>query len=84
MAPKTVALEESLSRFRTALEEAGFSVVEVPNLEATNWPDADLALISGQDKDMMGRQEISTSASVINVKGLTAEQIVDLAKERLE
>lgn len=83
MEQKTIALEESLSRFRQPLEEAGFATMEITRFAQTDSNRADLVMISGQYENLMGIQTTSTSAPVINVGGLTAEEIVSLARDRL-
>jgi len=83
MEQKTIALEEGLSIFKGPLEEAGFSTVEITRFGEKEWGDADLVMISGQNNNLMGIQTIETQVPVINVAGLTAEEIVDLARERL-
>lgn len=84
MKQKTIALEEGLGRFRPPLEAAGFSTVEIARFGRTDLNGADLVMISGQNDDMMGIQTTSTPVPVINVAGFTAQEIVDLARERLE
>ena len=83
MERKTIALEEGLGRFRQSLEEAGFSTRQVSRFEENDWGDADLVMVSGQNDNLMGIQTVRTPVPVINVEGLTVEEIVELAKRSL-
>lgn len=84
MKQKTIALEEGLGRFRQPLEEAGFSTVEITRFGERGFNGADLVMVSGQNNNLMGIQTIGTPAPVINVAGLTAEEIVELVRDRLD
>lgn len=66
-----VAIEDSLQQVKDFLKNKGYDIVQL-NQESNN---ADVIIISGQDKDMMGMQDITTQAPVINAEGLTAEEV---------
>ena len=66
-----VAVEPTLSQVKQYLQAQGLDVTDL-NQQATN---ADVYVISGQDKDVLGMQDTTTKASVINAEGLTAEEV---------
>ena len=68
---KRVAIEQSLQQVSDFLASKGY---EVTNLDGEN-NQYDAAVISGQDKDVLGMQEATNQAPVINAQGLTAEEV---------
>ncbi|WP_248927758.1 YkuS family protein [Paenibacillus hamazuiensis] len=72
-----VAVENSLSHLKEALQNSGCEIVSMDNLA-----NADCCVISGQDKNMMGMAETATKASVINADGLTDDEVVQQVKQR--
>lgn len=75
-----VAIEDSLQQVKEYLQGKGY---EVTNLNQQN-NNVDAIVISGQDEDMLGIQDISTNAPVIDARGLTAEDIYQQLANRLK
>lgn len=69
-----IAVEESLSDIKQALQNNGHEVV---SMTANNLSNIQYLVITGQDNNIMGISEAATNASVINADGLTAEEVVE-------
>ncbi|WP_202080666.1 YkuS family protein [Caldalkalibacillus salinus] len=76
-----VAVENSLGNVKNILQQNGYEVV---NLEANQSPECECYCISGQDQNVMGMQDATTQASVINCAGLSEEQVLQEVQQRLE
>jgi len=68
---RRVAIEQTLGSVKEYLQNNGFDVVDL-NQHLT---EVDAIVISGQDKDVLGMQDITTTAPVINAEGLTPEEV---------
>jgi Holliday junction resolvase len=66
-----VAVENSLSNVKEALQNSGFEVVGMDS--AGN---AACCVVSGQDKNFLGIENTYTQASVINADGMTTDEVV--------
>ncbi|RPF52166.1 YkuS family protein [Aquisalibacillus elongatus] len=76
-----IAVEETLSDVKQALQEQGHDVV---TLEGDNAAGCDCSCVSGQDQNVMGMSEATSDASMINCDGMTAEEVVQEVNERLQ
>lgn len=76
---KIIAIEDNLSPFERALRKEGY---EVKSLKE-GWRDADAIIVSGQDENLLGMQEIQTRAPIISAEGRTPEQVLVDLKRRL-
>ncbi|MBU5465753.1 YkuS family protein [Virgibacillus sp. MSJ-26] len=77
-----IGVEQSLSNVKDALMEKGYNVVDLKNEEDAK--NCDMAVISGQDKDVMGIADVVTENSVINAQGVSAEEVCDMVSERVQ
>lgn len=68
-----IGVEHSLTNITNALREKGHDVVELQN--ETDAKDCACCVITGLDSNVMGMQDVSTSASVIEANGLSAEEV---------
>jgi hypothetical protein len=60
----------------------GHEVIDLHNeADASN---CELAVISGQDKDMMGISNVITQGSVINAQGANINQVCQMVNEKIE
>ncbi|MFT9486342.1 YkuS family protein [Tepidibacillus infernus] len=66
-----VAMEQSLNYLKDYLTSQG---VEVTDLNQQTGQ-VDAVIISGQDKDVMGMEDITSKVPVINARGLTPEEV---------
>jgi len=74
---KRVAVEQSLTPVKEYLSKQGFDVVDLN--QQMNQVEA--VVISGQDKDVMGMQDMNTKAAVINANGLTPEEVAQFLNQ---
>ena len=77
-----IGVEPSLSNVKEALTEMGHEVIDLHNEEDASY--CELAVISGQDKDMMGISNIITEGSVINAQGINANEVCQMVDERIQ
>lgn len=75
-----IAVDDDLGNVRQALAAAGYDIV---NLEK-DMSSADVVVISGMTEDLAGYQNLQSDAAVINAEGMSAAEVVDEIKERLE
>lgn len=85
MGNKRVAVEGNLSSLKKYLSEQGFEVVNLDpisysGLELKN---CDAIVISGMDTNLLGHEDITTKAPVIEASGRTEAEILDQIKNRL-
>lgn len=76
-----IAVEKDLEHVRDVLQKNGHDVV---SLEGEEVPSCDCCVISGLDQNMMGMSNRATDVSVINIDGMTDEQILREIKERIQ
>ena len=81
-----VAISESLTPVKRALHRAGYEVINLENealFSETGMEEYDAIVVSGMDEDLMGMQEISGRAVVINAAGKQPGEIVEELRNRL-
>jgi len=76
-----IGVEGSLSNVKEALIAMGHDVVDLDSV--TDLSNCDFTVISGQDKDMMGRADVITPGFVINAQGATTNEVCQMINERL-
>ncbi|WP_409301030.1 YkuS family protein [Peribacillus sp. SCS-155] len=77
-----VGVEESLTNITEALRDRGYEVVELKrDGDAQN---CDCCVITGQDGNMMGMQDTSYQGSVIEARGMSADEVVREVEDRLQ
>lgn len=74
---KLIAVEEGLKNISNYLAEQGYKVI---SLDQKQYKNADCVLISGLDKDVMGISTRTIESPVINVKGLSPEEVLEKIK----
>lgn len=81
---RTIAVEEGLSQYKSALEQAGFQTIGMGmSIQSEDWRNADLILISGINENLLGIHDTETKAPVITASGLPPDEVVRLAQNRL-
>jgi hypothetical protein len=68
-----IAVENSLTNVKQALENNGYQVV---SMDESSIGSCDCCVISGQDKNMLGIAETATQAAVINAQGLSVDEVL--------
>ncbi|MGV3489123.1 MAG: YkuS family protein [Tuberibacillus sp.] len=77
-----VAVEESLTNVSEALKAKGYNVVTLKN--ESDAKDCDCCVVTGQDVNVMGIQDVVTQGSVIDARGMSAEDICKEVEERIK
>ena len=77
-----IGVEQSLTDVSEALQNHGYDVVTLK--QESDARDCDCCVITGQDQNMMGIQNMLSKGSVINASGLTAEEICQEVDERMK
>ncbi|WLD94983.1 YkuS family protein [Alkalihalobacillus sp. AL-G] len=77
-----IGIEQSLTDVQEALQSKGYDVKQLQQEQDAN--DCDCCVITGQDQNVMGVQNVATQGSVINAHGLSAEEICQKVDERFQ
>ncbi|WP_411955232.1 YkuS family protein [Alkalibacillus sp. S2W] len=75
-----IAVEQSMSDLEQALTQEGYEVVA---LEGEQVPECDCCCVSGQDNNVMGMSDKTTSAPVVNCHGMSTDEVVDAVQARV-
>jgi hypothetical protein len=76
-----IGVEHSLINVQEALKARGHEVI--PLRGENDAKDCDCCVVTGQDSNVMGIQNVVTAGSVIEASGLTAEEICQKVQEKL-
>ncbi|EIJ78160.1 hypothetical protein PB1_11389 [Bacillus methanolicus PB1] len=76
-----IGVEQSLTNISEALRQRGYDVVELK--QESDAKDCFCCVVSGQDLNMMGMQDIITNASVIDASGKSADEVCQQVEEKL-
>ncbi|MDQ0269184.1 YkuS family protein [Cytobacillus purgationiresistens] len=80
---KRIAVEKSLSNVSDALREKGYDVVELNN-EAGQNESYSAVVVTGQDSNVMGMQDVQNPSPIIEASGLSADEVCREIEERLQ
>ncbi|HET7629436.1 MAG TPA: YkuS family protein [Bacillales bacterium] len=78
----TIGVEESLTDVREALADRGYEIVELKT--ENDAKGCDCCVVTGQDVNVMGIQNVVTEGSVIDARGMNAEEICRRIDNRLK
>ncbi|NLC12388.1 MAG: YkuS family protein [Firmicutes bacterium] len=78
----TVAVSPALSRIKDFLRKEGIEVIDYNGSQSLG-EDISALVVTGADMNMMGIQDIVQDIPVINVEGLTKEEVFSYIKQRL-
>ncbi|MDQ0253892.1 hypothetical protein J2S74_001264 [Evansella vedderi] len=77
-----IGVEQSLTQVQEALQQRGYEVVQLKQeQDAAN---CDCCVITGQDRNVMGIQDVVTQGSVIDAHGMSAEEVCQAVESRLQ
>lgn len=76
-----VGVEETLTDVHNALAEKGFDVVTLRTENDAN--DCACCVVSGQDENVMGIQNIETRGPVIDARGMSADDVCKEVENRI-
>lgn len=77
-----IGVEQSLTNVSEALKNRGFNVITLK--EEADAKNCDVCVITGQDENVMGIQNIVTEGSILNASGLSAEQVCQEVENRIQ
>lgn len=76
-----IGVEETLSDIQSALEQKGHDVVTLAS--ESDVDGCDCCVISGQDENVMGIQDVETNGPVIDARGMSADDVCQEIEHRL-
>ena len=77
-----IAVEESLTNVSEALKAKGYDVVTLKT--ENDAKGVDCCVITGQDVNVMGIQDIVTNGPVIDARGMSADEVCQELGERIK
>ena len=78
---KKIAVEQSLTNISEALREKGYNVVDLQS--AADTKNCAACVVTGIDSNVMGIQDITTTAPVIEASGLSADEVCQQIEQKL-
>ena len=86
MARKRIAVESTIGNLRDYLTEKGYEIVQLDPHTQTGieLKNCDAIVITGQDENIMGLTTIKTEAPVIDVTGMTPEQVLNRIEQSFQ
>lgn len=72
---KRIGVEQSLTNIQEALREKGYEVVSLQT--ESDAQNVDCCVVTGLDSNVMGIQNATTTASVIEANGLSADDVIN-------
>src|SRR5699024_6280760 len=77
-----IGVEPTLTNVKEALARMGHDIIDLRSeADADN---CDFAVISGQDKDIMGIANVVVAGSVINAQGSNTNEVCQMVNEKLQ
>ncbi|MFA9557282.1 YkuS family protein [Evansella sp. AB-rgal1] len=76
-----VGVEQSLTDVQQALQEKGYDVIQLN--QEQDAAGCDCCVITGQDRNVMGMQDTTTEAPIIDAHGRTAEEICQEVEQKI-
>ncbi|WP_048602142.1 YkuS family protein [Rubeoparvulum massiliense] len=76
-----IGVEENLTHVEDALRERGYETVPLRNED--DFYGCDCCVVTGQDSNLMGIQNVSFEGSIIDASGMNAEEICREVDERV-
>ena len=77
-----IGVEQSLTNVSEALRDKGFNVVTLK--EESDAKNCDVCVITGQDENVMGIQNVVSQGSILNASGLSAEEVCQEVENRIQ
>lgn len=77
-----IGVEQSLTNISQALREKGYDVVDLK--QESDAQNCDCCVVSGLDSNVMGMQDTTTKASVIDANGMSADEVCQQVESRLQ
>ena len=81
---KKIGVEQSLTNIQAALREKGYEVVSFVSLQTeSDAQNVDCCVVTGLDSNVMGIQNTTTSASIIEANGLSADDVINEIEHKM-
>ncbi|HWO77081.1 MAG TPA: YkuS family protein [Bacillus sp. (in: firmicutes)] len=77
-----IGVEQSLTQVQEALRAQGYEVTELK--QESDAQGCDCCVVTGQDENVMGIQNVVSQGSVINAHGLSAEEVCRQVESKLQ
>lgn len=77
-----VGVEQTLTNVSEALRDKGYHVVTLK--EQSDAKNCDVCVITGQDENIMGIQNVVSKGSILNASGLSAEEVCQEVENRIQ
>lgn len=77
-----IGVEQSLTQVQDALRDKGYDVIQLKQENDANG--CDCCVITGQDENVMGIQNTATAGSVIDARGMSADDVCQEVESRLK
>jgi len=81
---KKIAVEQSLSNVSNALRDKGYDVVDIKTTSDIDTNNCSAYVVSGLDSNVMGIQNVSTNAPIIEASGMSADEVCQEVEQRLQ
>jgi galactitol-specific phosphotransferase system IIB component len=80
-----VAVEADLTNVSNYLEEQGYQIIEFTHSDeiAEDLREVDAIIISGMQENLLGMEDVETTAIMIKASGLSPEEIGDMLEQQL-
>ncbi|MGM9926791.1 MAG: YkuS family protein [Bacillus sp. (in: firmicutes)] len=78
---KKIGVEQSLTNIQEALQQKGYEVVQLKN--ESDAQSCDCCVVTGLDSNVMGIQDATTKASVIEANGLSADEVLTQVENKI-
>ena len=78
---KKIGVEQSLTNIQAALREKGYEVVSLQT--ESDAQNVDCCVVTGLDSNVMGIQNTTTSASIIEANGLSADDVINEIEHKM-
>lgn len=79
MHKRRVVVDDNLGNVKSALQTQGYQVLSMNQISQN--PDA--IITSGMENNMMGMQDVQTTAPIISARGLSADQVIQELDQQL-
>ncbi|WP_257349039.1 YkuS family protein [Pseudalkalibacillus decolorationis] len=77
-----IGVEQSLTAVQEALQSKGYDVKQLRQEQDAN--ECDCCVITGQDENMMGIQNVVSQGSVINAHGLSSDEVCQKIDQKFQ
>lgn len=77
-----IGVEQSLTAIQEELKARGYDIVQLK--QESDASNCDCCVITGQDENMMGIQNVVTEGSVIDASGMSAEEVCQQVEKKVQ